>query len=264
MKSKVFEGNSTGIMFPMLTPRTLRALITLYEHEIFTQGYQFVWSVRHICTLGVLYWAAALFENRSNGCQIRKGTCKEHLDTIERARGCEGPRQLRTSFFFSQVDTVELLTVHNVPMHNSHSAWNLGSAQVGRQRIMQIHAYRIINDHFHPNMHYHIQNITRFSCIIFCKEHPDRQSRCETPVLLLRFPCSLKVAPLGPSINASLDSVMHPTNLDSPNSKQLQTRVIQRAQQKALKLDNVQILLYMTGLQCLLTLIPTRSISPGA
>ena len=141
VKSKVFEGNSTGIMFPMLTPQTLRALITLYEHEIFTQGYQFVWSVRHICTLGVLYWAVALFKNRSNGCQIRKGTCKEHLDTIERARGCEGPRQLHTSFFFSQVDTVELLTVHNVPMHNSHSAWNLGSAQVGQQRIMQIHAY---------------------------------------------------------------------------------------------------------------------------
>ena len=67
---------------------------------------------------------------------------------------------------------------------------------------MQIHAYWIINDHFHPNMHYHIQNITRLSCIIFCKEHPDRQSRCETPILLLLFPCSLKVAPSGPSVNA--------------------------------------------------------------
>ncbi|KAL4068468.1 Phosphoglucose isomerase [Scleroderma yunnanense] len=40
VKSKVFEGNrpSNSIMFPQLTPRTLGALIVLYEHKIFTQG----------------------------------------------------------------------------------------------------------------------------------------------------------------------------------------------------------------------------------
>ncbi|KAG6329196.1 hypothetical protein ID866_9892 [Astraeus odoratus] len=40
VKSKVFEGNrpSNSIMFPRLTPRTLGALIALYEHKIFTQG----------------------------------------------------------------------------------------------------------------------------------------------------------------------------------------------------------------------------------
>ena len=40
VKSKVFEGNrpSNSIMFPLLTPRTLGALIALYEHKIFTQG----------------------------------------------------------------------------------------------------------------------------------------------------------------------------------------------------------------------------------
>ncbi|PPQ82765.1 hypothetical protein CVT24_009832, partial [Panaeolus cyanescens] len=45
VKSKVFEGNrpSTSIMFPLLTPATLGALIALYEHKIFVQGV--VWGI---------------------------------------------------------------------------------------------------------------------------------------------------------------------------------------------------------------------------
>ena len=45
IKSKVFEGNrpSTSIMFPLLTPGTLGALIALYEHKIFVQGV--VWGI---------------------------------------------------------------------------------------------------------------------------------------------------------------------------------------------------------------------------
>jgi len=40
VKSKVFEGNrpSNSIVFPLLTPATLGALIALYEHKIFVQG----------------------------------------------------------------------------------------------------------------------------------------------------------------------------------------------------------------------------------
>ena len=58
MKSKVFEGNrpSNSIMFPLLTPRTLGAVIALYEHKIFTQGVTSVVSTRlvrqaYLCVL---------------------------------------------------------------------------------------------------------------------------------------------------------------------------------------------------------------------
>ena len=45
VKSKVFEGNrpSNSIIFPLLTPATLGALIALYEHKIFVQGA--VWGI---------------------------------------------------------------------------------------------------------------------------------------------------------------------------------------------------------------------------
>ena len=45
IKSKVFEGNrpSDSIIFPLLTPSTLGALIALYEHKIFVQG--MVWGI---------------------------------------------------------------------------------------------------------------------------------------------------------------------------------------------------------------------------
>ncbi|KAF9479876.1 glucose-6-phosphate isomerase [Pholiota conissans] len=53
IKSKVFEGNrpSTSIMFPLLTPATLGALIALYEHKIFVQGV--VWGINSFDQMGV-------------------------------------------------------------------------------------------------------------------------------------------------------------------------------------------------------------------
>ncbi|KAF9525191.1 glucose-6-phosphate isomerase [Crepidotus variabilis] len=53
VKSKVFEGNrpSTSVMFPLMTPATLGALISMYEHKIFTQGV--VWGVNSFDQMGV-------------------------------------------------------------------------------------------------------------------------------------------------------------------------------------------------------------------
>jgi len=53
VKSKVFAGNrpSTSIMFPILTPATLGALIALYEHKIFVQG--IVWGINSFDQMGV-------------------------------------------------------------------------------------------------------------------------------------------------------------------------------------------------------------------
>ncbi|KAH9478021.1 phosphatidylinositol N-acetylglucosaminyltransferase subunit gpi1 [Psilocybe cubensis] len=53
VKSKVFAGNrpSTSIMFPLLTPAVLGALIALYEHKIFVQGV--VWGINSFDQMGV-------------------------------------------------------------------------------------------------------------------------------------------------------------------------------------------------------------------
>lgn len=53
IKSKVFEGNrpSNSILFPILNPETLGALIVLYEHKIFTQGV--VWGINSFDQMGV-------------------------------------------------------------------------------------------------------------------------------------------------------------------------------------------------------------------
>ncbi|PIL27376.1 hypothetical protein GSI_10523 [Ganoderma sinense ZZ0214-1] len=53
VKSKIFEGNrpSNSIIFPLLTPGTLGALIALYEHKIFTQGV--VWGINSFDQMGV-------------------------------------------------------------------------------------------------------------------------------------------------------------------------------------------------------------------
>jgi len=53
VKSKVFEGNrpSNSILFPLMTPRTLGALIALYEHKIFVQG--MVWGINSFDQMGV-------------------------------------------------------------------------------------------------------------------------------------------------------------------------------------------------------------------
>ncbi|KAG5720063.1 hypothetical protein E4T56_gene9536, partial [Termitomyces sp. T112] len=53
IKSKVFEGNkpSNSIIFPLLTPATLGALIALYEHKIFVQGV--IWGINSFDQMGV-------------------------------------------------------------------------------------------------------------------------------------------------------------------------------------------------------------------
>jgi glucose-6-phosphate isomerase len=53
VKSKVFEGNrpSNSIIIPKITPRSLGALIALYEHKIFTQGV--VWGINSFDQMGV-------------------------------------------------------------------------------------------------------------------------------------------------------------------------------------------------------------------
>ncbi|KAF9523746.1 hypothetical protein CPB83DRAFT_839492 [Crepidotus variabilis] len=53
LRTKVFEGNrpSTSVMFPLMTPSTLGALISMYEHKIFTQGV--VWGVNLFDQMGV-------------------------------------------------------------------------------------------------------------------------------------------------------------------------------------------------------------------
>jgi glucose-6-phosphate isomerase len=53
VKSKVFEGNrpSNSILFPLMTPATLGALIALYEHKIFVQGA--VWGINSFDQMGV-------------------------------------------------------------------------------------------------------------------------------------------------------------------------------------------------------------------
>jgi glucose-6-phosphate isomerase len=53
IKSKVFEGNrpSNSILFPILNPATLGALIALYEHKIFVQGV--IWGINSFDQMGV-------------------------------------------------------------------------------------------------------------------------------------------------------------------------------------------------------------------
>lgn len=53
VKSKVFEGNrpSNSIMFPIVTPHLLGALIAMYEHKIFVQGT--VWGINSFDQMGV-------------------------------------------------------------------------------------------------------------------------------------------------------------------------------------------------------------------
>lgn len=53
VKSKVFEGNrpTNSIMFQKLTPRTLGALIAMYEMKIFVQGC--IWGINSFDQMGV-------------------------------------------------------------------------------------------------------------------------------------------------------------------------------------------------------------------
>jgi len=60
IKSKIFPGNrpSTSIMFPLLTPATLGALIALYEHKIFVQGV--VWGINSF-GMSMFYFKSQIF-----------------------------------------------------------------------------------------------------------------------------------------------------------------------------------------------------------
>lgn len=61
VKSKVFEGNrpSNSIMFPIVTPFTLGALIAMYEHKIFVQGT--IWGIN---SYGAFYYCPyAMFQS---------------------------------------------------------------------------------------------------------------------------------------------------------------------------------------------------------
>lgn len=53
LKSKVFVGNrpTNSIMVQKITPKTLGAMITLYEHKIATQG--FIWNINSFDQMGV-------------------------------------------------------------------------------------------------------------------------------------------------------------------------------------------------------------------
>ena len=71
VKSKIFEGNrpSNSIIFPLLTPATLGALIALYEHKIFTQGV--IWGINSFGTQEThrsLYGRTNITFTRPNGC----------------------------------------------------------------------------------------------------------------------------------------------------------------------------------------------------
>lgn len=61
VKSKVFEGNkpSTSIMFPLVTPAVLGALIALYEHKIFVQGV--IWGVNSFGAFKIFVTEVYLF-----------------------------------------------------------------------------------------------------------------------------------------------------------------------------------------------------------
>ena len=79
VKSKVFEGNrpSNSIIFPLLTPSTLGALIALYEHKIFVQGA--VWGINSYGMLLIMITGLQIhFSIRSNGSRTWKGSCESH------------------------------------------------------------------------------------------------------------------------------------------------------------------------------------------
>lgn len=62
VKSKVFEGNrpSSSLMFEVLDPATLGALVALYEHKIFVQGV--VWGINSFGEFCVLFFVAPLLK----------------------------------------------------------------------------------------------------------------------------------------------------------------------------------------------------------
>lgn len=95
VKSKVFEGNrpSNSILFPKLTPRTLGALIALYEHKIFVQGV--IWGINSFGARdcgGLVVILTVCLLDRSNGCRAGQGAREEDLGATSQPSRRERPR----------------------------------------------------------------------------------------------------------------------------------------------------------------------------
>lgn len=87
VKSKVFEGNrpSNSILFPLLTPRTLGALIALYEHKVFTQGV--IWGINSFGTLIILSLPSACnkgVHTDQMGVELGKVLAKNILSQLDK------------------------------------------------------------------------------------------------------------------------------------------------------------------------------------
>ena len=93
MKSKVFEGNrpSSSLMFDVLDPATLGALISLYEHKIFVQG--IVWGINSFgeSTQYLLTQRSFSFlELDQMGVELGKVLAKRILAQLENAGDIKG------------------------------------------------------------------------------------------------------------------------------------------------------------------------------
>ncbi|KAF9240429.1 hypothetical protein BU15DRAFT_74022 [Melanogaster broomeanus] len=84
VKSNVFEGNRPGnsIVFPLLTSRTLGALIALYEHKIFTQGVIVIWDINT--------WYAGYDVANQMGVELGKILAKNILPQLEKPSDVTG------------------------------------------------------------------------------------------------------------------------------------------------------------------------------
>ncbi len=95
VKSKVFEGNrpSNSIMFPLLTPATLGALIALYEHKIFVQGA--IWGINSYGALLLLFFVDMsrglifVFADQM-GVELGKVLAKNILAQLEKPEDVKG------------------------------------------------------------------------------------------------------------------------------------------------------------------------------
>jgi len=93
VKSKVFEGNrpSSSLMFDVLDPATLGALISLYEHKIFVQG--IVWGINSFgeSTQYLLTQRSFSFlELDQMGVELGKVLAKRILAQLENAGDVKG------------------------------------------------------------------------------------------------------------------------------------------------------------------------------
>lgn len=97
IKSKVFEGNrpSNSIIFPLLTPSTLGALIALYEHKIFVQG--MVWGINSFgkFCFSIYFWEEQEADGMNvcadqMGVELGKVLAKAILSQLEKPEDVKG------------------------------------------------------------------------------------------------------------------------------------------------------------------------------